>query len=47
MRLTLALFFVPQMQKTHFAAHARNHGILTKKTWGGWLVHMGQVRRAP
>jgi hypothetical protein len=26
------------MQKTHFAAHARNHKVLTGATWGGALV---------
>lgn len=33
-----ALTAGPLMQKTHFAAHARNHGVLTNKTWGGAVV---------
>ena len=33
-----ALTAGPAMQKTHFLAHARNHGVLTKKTLGGWII---------
>jgi len=33
-----ALTAGPLMQKTHFAAHARNHQVLTGETWGGALV---------
>lgn len=33
-----ALTAGPLMQKTHFGAHARNHGVLTNKTWGGALI---------
>lgn len=33
-----ALTTGPLMQKTHFAAHARNHGVLTNKTWAGGAI---------
>lgn len=33
-----ALTAGPLMQKTHFGAHARNHGVLTRATWSGALI---------
>jgi len=33
-----ALTAGPLMQKTHFGAHVRNHGVLTNKTWGGAII---------
>jgi len=33
-----ALTAGPLMQKTHFGAHARNHGVLTYNTWGGAVI---------
>jgi len=33
-----ALSMGPFMQKFHFLAHARNHGVLTNETWGGAVL---------